>query len=218
MSIPWVISNDIRPLYPVDVWWISPSSTPSIFARSRTHMYFNNYPGAWPAYTQAIDFLAAQNPTEIGLYGSASEYHYPIWVQIEDRLNTRPRVEYVGVRNPSWKSRGGSHAPPLIFSTRGSLSTLAGKAYRVVFENSLVTVLAMEVGGVNEIPEEWSRILTESEQFVIRPDLDVYLHRNENRLVYVKKRVPAGSGTFRAISPGTGRTSYLPARHPRQRG
>ena len=201
MSIPWVISNDIRPLYPVDVWWISPSSTPSIFARSRTHMYFNNYPGAWPAYTQAIDFLAAQNPTEIGLYGSASEYHYPIWVQIEDRLNTRPRVEYVGVRNPSWKLRGGSHAPPLIFSTRGSLSTLAGKAYRVVFENSLVTVLAMEVGGVNEIPEEWSRILTESEQFVIRPDLDVYLHRNENRLVYVKKRCRRAAELFGQSRP-----------------
>lgn len=82
-----------------------------------------------------------------------------------------------------------------------SLSTLAGKVYSVVFENSLVTVLTMEVGGVNEIPEKWPRILTESEQFVIRPDLDVYFGRNENCLVYVKKGCQPAAGLSAQFHP-----------------
>ena len=201
MSVPWVISNDVRPLYPVNIWRTYPSSTPSIFARTRTHMYFNSNTDAWPAYIQAIDFLAAQNPKEIGFYSTFRKYSYPIWPLFEDRLNRIPRVEYVGVQNPSWKLRGGSHAPPFIFSTAGSLSTLAGKAYRVVLENPLVTVLTMEAGGVNEIPEKWSRTLAESEQLVIRFDFDVYFHRNENRLVYVKRRCQPAAGLSAQTHP-----------------
>ena len=193
MSVPWVISNDLRSLYPMDIWQAHPPSAPSIFARSRTHMYFNSNPRVYPAYTQAIDFLAAQNPKEVGLHGDSSVYYYPVWVQLGDRLNTRPRVEYVGVLNSSGKLRGGNHAPPLIFS-KGSLSTLEGKAYRVVLENPLVTVLEMEGGGVNEIPEKWSRLLAESEQLVVRPDIDLYFDRNGKRLVYVKKRCQPAAG------------------------
>ena len=187
MSVPWVISNDIRPLYPLGIWQPYPSRAPSIFSRSRTHAYFNSNTDAWPAYTQAIDFLAAQNPKAVGLYGRR-EYHYPIWALFKDRLGESRRLEYVGVQNLSGKLCGGTYAPPFIYSMMGPLSSLAGKAYRVVLENPLVTVLSMEAGGVNEIPEKWSRTLAESEQLVIRSDFDVYFRRNENRLVYVKNR------------------------------
>lgn len=142
MSIPWVICNDVRPLYPVDVWQILPSSTPSIFARSRTHMYFNSNTGAWPAYTQAIDFLAAQNAKTVGLYDRSSKYVYPIWTLLKDRLGQRPKLEYVGVSNITKKLRDGDRTPPFIFSTEGPLSTLAGKTYHVVLENPLVSILA----------------------------------------------------------------------------
>ena len=199
MSVPWVISNDIRPLYPLGIWQSDPSRTPSIFSRSRTHMYFNSNTEAWPAYTQAIDFLATQNPKVVGLYGRR-EYYYPIWALLKDRLGESRRLEYVGVQNLSGKLRGGTHTPPLIYSMMGPLSTLAGKAYRVILENSLVTVLAMEAGGVNEIPEKWSGTLAESEQLVIRSDFDVYFRRNENRLVYVKNRCQPAT-VFSAQSP-----------------
>ena len=151
-------------------------------------MYFNASSGIFWSYTDAVDFLAAQNPQEIGLYLGDESNAYTIWALLQERLSIISRVRYVGETNASGKLRNGSYAPPLLFSTMGKVSTLAGKAYRVVFESPPVTILTTEAGGVDAIPEGWARTLSESEQFVIRPDLDVYFHRNDNKLVYVKNQ------------------------------
>ena len=195
MSIPWIICNDLRPLYPVDVWQTQPSSTPSIFARSRTHMYFNSNTGAWPAYAQAIDFLAAQNAETVGLYDRSSNYNYPLWPLLKDRLGQKRRLEYVGVSNITKKLRDIDYAPPFIFSTEGPLSTLVGKAYHVVLKNPLVSILAT-TKVANEVSEGWKRIIN-TKNLLIRSHLEVYLDRNEemgNRLVYVKKRCQPAAG------------------------
>ena len=124
MSVPWIISNDIRPLYPLDIWQSHPSSTPSIFSRSRTHMYFNSSIMRWPDYTRGIDFLTAQHPKEVGIYMSGREYVYPIWPLFQDRLGTMPRVEYVGVRNASGKFRINNAPRFVIFLSRSSKGKL----------------------------------------------------------------------------------------------
>ena len=112
MSVPWVIFNDVRPLYSLGIWQTYPSSTPSIFSRSRTRMYFNSHPTRWPDYTRGIDFLLAQHPKEVGIYLSGREYAYPIWALLQDRPGTIPRFESVGVTNASRKLRGNNVAPP----------------------------------------------------------------------------------------------------------
>lgn len=196
MSIPWVISNDIRPLYPLDIWQTYPSSVPSIFAQSRTRMYFNSNTGAWPAYTRAIDFLAAQNPKKIGLYGDTSEYHYPIWILLKDKLGEMPRLEYVGVRySAPLKLRESAYTPPFVFSTIGPASTLEGERYYVVWQSQPVTVLAT-AKAANEVLEGLKKIIS-PKNHLIRSHLEVYLDRNEkmgNRLVYVKKGCQPAAG------------------------
>ena len=189
MSIPWVISNDVRPLYPLGIWPIYHTPTPSIFSRSRTHMYFNSYEAGFADYTQAIDFLAAQNPKVVGLLVNSRNpggYPYPIDVLLQERLGQRPRLEYVRVTNVSGKLRDGTHAPPLIFSTSGSLSTFAGERYHVVLNYPSVTVLAT-TKVANEVWEGWKGVIN-TKNLLIRSNLEVYLDRNRNRLVYVKNR------------------------------
>ncbi len=196
LSTPWVISNDIRPLYPLDIWQTYPSFAPSIFARSRTHMYFNSNPGAYPAYPQAIDFLAAQNPKEIGLHGDADDYAYPIWPLLEDRLGGMPRLAYVEVRySAPLKLRQSVYAPPFVFSTIGPASTLEGERYHIVWKSPSVTVSAT-VKAANEVLKGFKRIIN-PKNLLIRSHLEVYLGRNEkmeNRLVYVKKQCQPAAG------------------------
>ena len=197
MSLPWVISNNFRPLYPLDVWQISPSSAPSIFARSRTHMYFNTDIGLWPIYTRAIDFLAAQNPESVGLFGEHAAFYYPVWVLLKDRLNTMPRVEYLGVRNASRKLREQVYAPPFILSVAGPSSTFEVEGYHVVKKFPPVTVLATPKAA-DKVLEPWKKIIN-IKNLLIRSHLEIYLDRNENRLVYVKDRCqPAAVGSARA--------------------
>ena len=186
MSIPWVISNDVRPLYPLGIWQTYHTPTPSIFSRSRTHMYFNTNGWTWPVYTRAIDFLAAQNPKAVGLFMSSGRHHYPIDVLLQERLGQRPRLEYVGVTNVSGKLRGGTHAPPLILSISRSLSTFAGERYHVVWKHPSATVLAT-TKAANEVLEGYKRVIN-TKNLLIRSNLEVYLDRNRNRLVYVKNR------------------------------
>jgi len=197
MSVPWVISNDLRSLYPVGIWQTHPPSAPSIFARSRTHMYFNNNPRVYPAYTQAIDFLAAQNPKEVGLHGDSDDYFYPIWPLLEDRLGRMPRLAYVEVLySAPLILRQSAYAPPFVFSTNDDpASTLEGERYHVVWKSPYVTVLATGKAA-NEVLEYFKRIIN-PENLLIRSHLEVYLDRSEkmgNLLVYVKKQCQPAAG------------------------
>lgn len=185
MSIPWAISNDVRPLYPLGIWQTNSSSTPSIFSQSRTYMYFNSSPGLRRTYHQAIDFLATQNPKRVGLYGG-KEYWYPISALLKDRLGKRPRLEYVSVSNHTNKLRAVDSAPPFVFYRKGPLSTLEGDRYHVVWKSPSVILLANSKSRQGSV-EEWKRIIN-VRNLLIRSHLEVYLDRNENRLVYVKDR------------------------------
>ena len=143
MSVPWVISNDIRPLYPLEIWQTYPSSTPSIFSRSRALTYFSNNIWAWP-YTQATDFLAAQDPKEIGIYMLEPDYIYPIWALLKDKLNPMPRFEYVEVKNASGKLRINNPPPFVILlpkSTSPKIQNIEGYHYYPVYRDGRMTIL-----------------------------------------------------------------------------
>lgn len=149
MSIPWVISNDVRPLYPLGIWQTSPSSSPSIFSRSRTHMYFNSNGWAWPVYTRAIDFLAAQNLKAVGLFMNSGRHHYPIDVLLQERLGQRPRLEYVSVTNVSGKLRI-DNTPRFVISIPGPFLSpetrlISALHHRVHYEHREIAILQKAV-------------------------------------------------------------------------
>ena len=150
-------------------------------------MYMNRSLRLLLTYTQAIDFLATQNPKRVGLYGGREYwYWYPIWTLLRERLSVVPRLEYVGVRNASGKLRLDDVPPPFVFSRKGPLSTLEGERYSVVSKSPFVTILANDKSRQGSV-EEWKRIRN-VKNLLIRNHLEVYLDRNENRLVYVKDR------------------------------
>ena len=99
MSVPWVVSNNIRPLYPVTgvEWRHSGRPSPSIFASSRTRMYYNAFSARlFSDYAEAVDVLARAAPDpRVGLYSGPRRPAYLIWATLADRLNTTPRLEYV---------------------------------------------------------------------------------------------------------------------------
>ena len=149
-------------------------------------MYFNTDLWMRPAYTSAIDFLVTQNPQEIGLSLRGGSCDYMVWTLLKDRLGEMPRVEYVGVQNSSGELRSGTYAPPFIFSTEGQFSNFEEEGYQVVWRSSLVSVLAT-TKAANRVLEGWERIIN-TKNLLIRSNLEVYLDRNRNRLVYVKDR------------------------------
>ena len=174
-------------------------------------MYFNGNREEFLAYTQAIDFLAAQNPKEIGLYGDLAMYSYPIWPLLEDRLGEMPRLAFVEVKDsaPS-KLRKSVHAQPFVFSTIGPAPTLEGERYHVIWKSPSVTVLAT-AEAANEWLEGLKRIIN-PKNLLTRSNLEVYLDRNDkvgNRLVYVGERcfprsshpIPAEPRIFLHIIP-----------------
>ena len=163
MSVPWIISNDIRPLYPLGIWQTHLRAAPSIFSRSRTHMYFNSISGIFSPYVDAMDFLSAQNPKEVGLYLPESSffggYDYAVWNLLKEKCDEMPRVKYVGVLNDSGKlHRGSDVPPPFIFTIHGRLPTLEGESYSVVWQRPPVTILERQ-NPPKETSEGWKRIL-----------------------------------------------------------
>lgn len=203
MSIPWVISNNIRPLYPLSIWQTYRLSTPSIFSSSRITQYFNYDPGPGPAYFRVIDFLAAQNPKEIGLYGPDRfrGFEYPIWALLRERLSVMRRLEAVGVRNASGKLRLYDAPPPFVFSrleqplvpeTRiFEQRFLEGAVYYLVYESGRAAALrkiwqARPVSNERGSGRNFHRMTSAGFELLARAAFDVYLDRNQNTLVYVQ--------------------------------
>ena len=197
MSAPWVISNDIRPLYPLSIWQNYSSFAPSIFSQSRTRMYFNSHSTRRQDYTRGIDFLTAQHLKEVGIYMPVREYSYPIWALLQDRLGTMPRVEYVRVRNASGKLRINNAPRFVIFLPelsraaviRGML--IEGAFYYPVYKSDGMVGLRKlwtarfdsSEKGLRGKPQ---RITSAGFEPLIHSTLDVYLDRKHNRLVYVR--------------------------------
>ena len=199
MSVPWVISNDVRPLYPLGIWQSHPtSSTPPIFSRSRTHMYFNWHSSMlWPDYTRGIDFLMAQHPKEVGIYVPGRAYVYPIWALLQDRPGTIPRFEYVGVTNASRKLRINSAPRFVILPARWLRrqfmreSLIDGTLYYPVYKSGGMKVLRRLWAARFDSSEKGlggraRRITSAGFEPLIRSPLDVYLDRKQNSLVYVR--------------------------------
>lgn len=160
-------------------------------------MYFNANPGRFSPYVYAVDFLSAQNPKEIGLYlpdsSFSGSWDYGIWSLLREKVREMPRVKYVGVINDLDKLHRDSDVPPrFIFSDvpprhlfyDGPFSTLEGEPYSVVWQSPPVTILETTKSS-KETLERWKRNLSDM-ILLIRSNLEVYLDRNENRLVYVK--------------------------------
>ena len=186
MSVPWVVFNETRPILPL--------GNRSVIFADRTEMYFSSHHRAlFPAYVDAVDYLAAYNPKKVGLYMNGDDYNYPAWPLFKERQREMPRLEYVGVENVSGDLREGNYAPPFIFSRRGSFETIIeGASYRVVRILPGITVLAredvvVEAPGktVNDLMEE----MIEGGDLALRSTFDVYV--SEDILIYVKE--PCGT-------------------------
>lgn len=197
-SIPWVISNNIRPLYPLGIWQTYLLSTPSIFSQSRITSYFNHNPGLGPAYSQVIDFLAMQNPKKIGLYGSHRGYEYPIWALLRERLSVIPQLESVEVRNASEKLSLDDALPSFVFSRIEQSPVPETRILGRSFSKGGVYYPVYESGGAAALRKLWpTRMNGDQErnfkrmdgrrlELLARADSDVYLDRNQNTLVYVQ--------------------------------
>ena len=182
MSVPWVVFNERRPILPL--------GNRSVLFADRTEMYFSSHRALFPAYVDAVDYLAAYNPKKVGLYMNGDDYNYPAWPLFKERQREMPRLEYVGVKNVSEELREGNYAPPFIFSRRGPFeATIEGASYRVVWIRPGVTVLAKEDAAVrhdktiNDFMEE----MIEGGESVLISGYDVYdVYVNGNMLIYVK--------------------------------
>lgn len=92
-SGPWLLTNQSRPL--LGDW--------SIISESRESLYFVNNPALYPYYRIAAE-RAARFPdrTTIGLVSdSIDAYEYPLWVLLQNRMDTLHRIEHVNVANIS---------------------------------------------------------------------------------------------------------------------
>lgn len=150
LSLPWVTSNDLRPLYPAPwTWQIGfTSSSPSILSRDRARMYFNAYTARlFSPYDKATDALAAFNPQEVGIIFMERTAYYPIWVFLNDKMNAVPRLEYVAVPNASRTLRAGFSPSAVIAvgarSAAESSTRLAG--------NESIDVFSIKKGMENSI-------------------------------------------------------------------
>jgi len=89
-SIPWLISNNLKPLYPL----VRFSKQTSIVYSSRVHMYFANRPELETQYLQAVNVLRSTHCREIGMISySGDEWEYPLWVLLNRRDERGSRVQ-----------------------------------------------------------------------------------------------------------------------------
>lgn len=142
MSLPWVVSNENRPI--VTSSGAIYTTRPSILDAGRTEMYFRDNPDFHRPYVAAIDYLAERDADEFGIYIEGSDYYYPLWALFRERTGKWPHLTQVGVENISAQLREGDYAPPFIFSRRGAFETLEGQPYRVAQEFPGVVIMARD--------------------------------------------------------------------------
>ena len=179
MSVPWVIANETRPIYA--------GGSPTIFATDRTEMYFSDRRILFRSYVDAANYLAAYRPPELGLYTQWSDYDYPVWALLQERLPETPRLAHVGVTNVSGALQDNGFNPPFIFSRKGSLEALAGESYQVVQRLPGVTIMARaDVAGAMPEATVSGQVeeMIERGELIIRSNYDVYI--SGNRLLYTK--------------------------------
>ncbi|MEG4320298.1 MULTISPECIES: hypothetical protein [unclassified Microcoleus] len=96
MSLPWLFHNQFRPLL----------GESSIFNSSRHDLYFRSRPQIENAYNTAVDFVKAQNCTNIGLsFWAKSTWEYPLWVFLPEPGKPAPRIEHISTIDPVVKQK-----------------------------------------------------------------------------------------------------------------
>lgn len=143
LCIPWVIFNSSRPVFSANpgLGIFSPRSV-SVFSASRPEMYFNSRADMRQAYLAAMEYLAALEPAEVGLYMELDHYDYPVSALFREMAGQSPRLEHIGVTNVSADLREGEWAPEYVFSTKGAAEVIEGQRYVVDQEFGPLTILA----------------------------------------------------------------------------
>lgn len=96
MSLPWIFYNNFRPLV----------GDGNIFNSSRHDLYFTSRPNIEVAYDTAVDFVKAQNCTNIGLsFWAKNGWEYPLWVMFPEPGKPAPRIEHISTIDPVVKQK-----------------------------------------------------------------------------------------------------------------
>jgi hypothetical protein len=96
MSLPWIFHNNFRPLV----------GDSNIFNSSRHDLYFTSRPNIEVAYNTAVDFVKAQNCTNIGLsFWAKNAWEYPLWVMFLEQGKPAPRIEHISTIDPVVKQK-----------------------------------------------------------------------------------------------------------------
>lgn len=96
MSLPWIFHNNFRPLL----------GDSNIFNSSRRELYFRSRPKIEVAYNTAVDFVKAQNCTNIGLsFWAKNAWEYPLWVMFPEPGKPAPRIEHISTIDPVVKKK-----------------------------------------------------------------------------------------------------------------
>ncbi len=91
LGLPWLVYNNSRPLI----------GSNSILTTSRIDQYFANRPGLKSDYEGAVQFVASEGCTQIGLSTGADDWEYPLWVLFDQANIPGVRLEHVNVQNVS---------------------------------------------------------------------------------------------------------------------
>ena len=131
--LPYVFLNEDRPIFGTDDLPFLKMRHESIFTADRFGMYFNSRSAVRQSYLEAIDYLAAYEPREVGLSVGTNRHEYPIHTLFREKYAQIPRFDHVGVRpsNPSATLRKGEFKPPFVFDAKGNFGRFAGNFYRL---------------------------------------------------------------------------------------
>ena len=132
-SIPYVLLNEDRPIFGTDDLPFVKMRHESIFTADRFGMYFNSRSAVRQSYFDALDYLAAHEPAEVGLSVGTNRHEYPIHMLFKERYAPAPRLDHVGLRpsNPSIALRNGEFKPPFVLDAKGNFGRFAGDSYQL---------------------------------------------------------------------------------------
>jgi hypothetical protein len=115
LSVPWVASNDARPLLGPD----------AITRRSRVDQYFSNRPELRDGYVTAMHRIQQVGCREIGFWLAPDSGEYPLWVLAgHEGGDASVRIEHIYVPNASarapLRTRGGFNPCAILLVTQQS--------------------------------------------------------------------------------------------------
>lgn len=111
-SIPWLVSVNERPLFPIAEF----TQNPSILRSSREQMYFNTEPEDYELYIKVREHIGGQSiPQALGLDSKGPFMEYPLWAMV-NTTEGKARITYLNADGPSSKYLDRNFEPTAIFS------------------------------------------------------------------------------------------------------